>query len=35
MTYNRIQEKFMVKREKVPKPIGGLAGIYSLKRLTE
>jgi hypothetical protein len=35
MTYSRIQAKFKAKREKAPKPISGLAGIYSLKRLTE
>jgi hypothetical protein len=34
-TYNRVQEKFGAKREKTPKPISGLNGIYSLKRLKE
>ena len=26
---------FMSKREKVPKPVAGLDGVYSLKRLSE
>jgi hypothetical protein len=34
-TYQRVQENFDAKREKIPKPISGLGGIYSLKRLTE
>ena len=35
LTYNRVKEKYDAKREKTPKPISGLGGIYSLKRLTE
>ena len=35
LTYNRVQEKYDAKREKTPKPISGLVGIYSLKRLIE
>lgn len=34
-TYRRVQARFGAKRQKVPQPISGLAGIYSLKRLTE
>ncbi len=34
-TYHRVQIKHDAKREKIPKPISGLRGIYSLKRLTE
>ena len=34
-TYHRVQEKYDAKREKIPKPISGLGGIYSLKRLME
>ena len=34
-TYQQVKHNFMAKREKVPKPIAGLAGIYSLKRLAE
>ncbi len=34
-TYNRIREKFGSKRDKIPRPISGLSGVYSLKRLTE
>jgi len=33
--YTRVKEKYHVKREKTPKPISGLEGIYSLKRLME
>ena len=33
--YKRFRELFMSKREKAPKPIVGLDGIYSLKRLGE
>ena len=34
-TYYQVQEKYDAKREKTPKPISGLSGIYSLKRLME
>jgi len=34
-TYRKAKEAFQYKRDKVPKPISGLAGIYSLKRLIE
>jgi hypothetical protein len=34
-TYRQVMDKFGAKRDKVPKPICGLEGIYSLKRLTE
>jgi len=33
--YQRFKDVFMSKREKVPKAVAGLDGIYSLKRLTE
>jgi hypothetical protein len=33
--YQRFKDLFMSKREKIPKPIVGLDGIYSLKRLSE
>jgi REP-associated tyrosine transposase len=33
--YQRFQHLFMSKHEKKPKPIQGLSGIYSLKRLSE
>ena len=33
--YQRFKDLFMSKREKVPKPVAGLDGIYSLKRLAE
>jgi hypothetical protein len=33
--YQRFKDLFMSKREKIPKPVAGLDGIYSLKRLTE
>jgi hypothetical protein len=33
--YQRFKDLFMSKREKVPKPVTGLDGVYSLKRLTE
>ena len=32
--YQRFKDAFMSKREKVPKPVSGLDGVYSLKRLT-
>jgi hypothetical protein len=34
-TYRQVTDKFAAKREKIPRPISGLEGIYSLKRLTE
>ena len=33
--YQRFKNIFMSKREKIPKAVTGLDGIYSLKRLTE
>ena len=33
--YQRFKGVFMSKREKIPKPISGLDGVYSLKRLAE
>jgi REP element-mobilizing transposase RayT len=33
--YMRFKDIFMSKREKVPKPVAGLDGVYSLKRLAE
>ena len=33
--YQRFKHLFYSRREKKPKPIKGLDGIYSLKRLTE
>jgi hypothetical protein len=33
--YYRFKDLFMSKRDKIPKPVAGLDGIYSLKRLTE
>jgi len=33
--YHRFQDIFRSKREKVPKPVAGLEGVYSLKRLAE
>ena len=35
INYKRFKDIFMSKREKVPKPVAGLDGVYSLKRLTE
>jgi putative transposase len=34
-TYQRVKEAFQAKRDKIPKPVSGLSGIYSLKRLIE
>jgi REP element-mobilizing transposase RayT len=34
-TYRKVKATFQSKRDKIPKPISGLAGIYSLKRLME
>jgi REP element-mobilizing transposase RayT len=33
--YQRFKDIFMSKREKIPRPVAGLDGIYSLKRLAE
>jgi hypothetical protein len=33
--YRRFKDLFMAKREKIPRRVAGLDGIYSLKRLTE
>ncbi len=33
--YQHFKHLFLSKHEKIPKPIQGLAGIYSLKRLSE
>ena len=33
--YRRFKDLFMSKKDKIPKPVAGLDGIYSLKRLTE
>ena len=33
--YRRFKEPFMSERDKVPKPVAGLAGVYLLKRLAE
>ena len=33
--YQRFKDVFMSKREKIPKLVSGLDGVYSLKRLTE
>ena len=33
--YRRFKDLFMSKKDKIPKPVTGLDGIYSLKRLTE
>ena len=34
-TYQKTRKLFGAKREKIPKPVSGLDGINSLKRLTE
>ena len=33
--YRRFKDVFMSKREKMPRPVAGLDGVYSLKRLAE
>ncbi len=33
--YSRFKDLFMSKKDKIPKPVAGLDGIYSLKRLAE
>ena len=35
INYKRFKDVFMSKREKVPKLVAGLSGVYSLKRLAE
>jgi hypothetical protein len=35
MNYQRFKDVFMSKREKIPRRVVGLDGIYSLKRLAE
>jgi len=35
MNYQRFKDIFMLKREKIPRAVAGLDGIYSLKRLAE
>ncbi len=35
MNYHRFKDIFMSKREKTPRAVAGLDGVYSLKRLTE
>jgi len=35
INYKRFKDIFMSKREKVPKAVAGLDGVYSLKRLAE
>ena len=35
INYQRFKDVFMSKREKIPKAIAGLDGVYSLKRLSE
>ena len=35
MNYQRFKDVFMSKREKIPKLVAGLDGVYSLKRLAE
>ena len=35
MNYQRFKDVFMSKREKIPKLVSGLDGVYSLKRLAE
>ncbi len=33
--YSRFKDLFMSKRDKMPKPVAGLDGVFSLKRLVE
>ena len=35
INYQRFKDVFMSKREKIPKAVAGLDGVYSLKRLSE
>jgi len=34
-TYRRFKDHFISKNEKKPKPVKGVSGVYSLKRLSE
>ena len=34
-TYQKVKACFKAKRDKIPRPVSGLAGVYSLKRLSE
>lgn len=34
-TYRKVKDSFPSRKEKIPRPVAGLDGIYSLKRLTE
>ncbi len=34
INYQRFKDVFMSKREKIPRRVAGLEGVYSLKRLT-
>ena len=33
--YRRFKDLFMSRKDKIPKPVAGLDGVYSLKRLAE
>jgi hypothetical protein len=35
INYTRFKDIFMSKQEKIPKPVAGLDGVYSLKGLAE
>jgi putative transposase len=35
INYTRFKDIFMSKRKKIPKPVAGLDGVYSMKRLSE
>jgi REP element-mobilizing transposase RayT len=34
-TYQKVKGSFRTKKDKIPKPVAGLAGVYSLRRLAE
>jgi len=34
-TYQRVKDTFQYRKDKIPKPVSGLSGIYSLKRLAD
>ncbi|NNF99398.1 MAG: hypothetical protein HKM93_08470, partial [Desulfobacteraceae bacterium] len=34
-TFQRFKDRYPAKREKIPKPVAGLSGMYSLKRLSD